>query len=496
MDTQRLKDKILQLAIQGKLVEQDPNDEPASILLEKIKEEKNKLVKENKIRKPRKLAPITEDEKPFEIPESWEWVRLGDVANFINGDRGKNYPSKNELVESGIPFINAGHLKKSTIDLTNMNYITNDKYLLLRSGKVKINDIIYCLRGTLGKCAINKSIEKGAIASSLVIIRSYKNIHVKYLYYYLVSPLGNLMIKRFDNGTAQPNLSARKLKLYILPLPPLTEQKRIVEKVDQLFAIIDELDSNKEDLLKAIKLTRNQVLQKAMQGKLVEQNPEDEPANVLLEKIKKEKDRLVKEKKIRRPRKLAPITKDEKPFEIPKSWEWVRLGEIGTIVGGGTPRTTVKEYWENGNIPWLTPADLSGYNGKYISHGLRFITELGLQKSSAKLMPKGTVLFSSRAPIGYTAIAKNKIATNQGFKSCVPFIMKMNKYIYYYLTYSAELINQNASGTTFKEVSGAVVSNLPFPLPPLAEQRRIVEKVDKIMSICDKLEEQIDGENK
>ena len=242
MDIQGLKDKILQLAIQGKLVDQDPNDEPASALVQGIKEERDKLVREGKIRKPKKLAPIEEGEKPFDVPDGWEWVRLGEVAQFINGDRGKNYPSKNELVESGIPFINAGHLNNSTIEFGNMNYITYEKYESLSSGKTQIKDIIYCLRGTLGKCSINKIIEKGAIASSLVIIRSYIDIYEKYLHYYLVSPLAKNMIQKYDNGTAQPNLSAESVSQYSLPLPPLAEQKRIVEKMDMIMNMLDELE--------------------------------------------------------------------------------------------------------------------------------------------------------------------------------------------------------------------------------------------------------------
>lgn len=236
---------------------------------------------------------------------------------------------------------------------------------------------------------------------------------------------------------------------------------------------------------------KDKILQLAIQGKLVAQDPNDEPASVLLERIKEEREMLIKEGKITKQKPLPEITEEEKPFEIPDNWEWVRLGEIGAIVGGGTPKTTVKEYWEGGTIPWITPADLSNHTGKYISRGKRSITPIGLRESSAQLMPKGTVLFSSRAPIGYTAIAKNEISTNQGFKSCVPFVMDMNEYLYYYLVYSAKIINENASGTTFKEVSGAEVSNIILPLPPLAEQKRIVEKVDTIMNMLDELEKTI-----
>ncbi|ACL70766.1 restriction endonuclease subunit S [Halothermothrix orenii] len=242
------------------------------------------------------------------------------------------------------------------------------------------------------------------------------------------------------------------------------------------------------DSREKIQELRNLILNLAVRGKLVPQNSDDEPSSVLIEKIKKEKERLIKEKKIRKKKPLPPIKEEEIPFELPESWEWVRLGNIGRIVGGGTPKTKVHAYWENGNIAWLTPADLNGLKSKYISRGRRNITKLGLQNSSAKLLPKGSVLFSSRAPIGYVAIAQNDLATNQGFKSCVPYIMDMNQYIYYFLMYDAKRINDNASGTTFKEVSGKEVANFIFPLPPLNEQKRIVNKLDELMTFCDQLE--------
>lgn len=236
---------------------------------------------------------------------------------------------------------------------------------------------------------------------------------------------------------------------------------------------------------------RELILQLAVQGKLVPQDPNDEPASTLLKKIKVEKKRLIKEGKIKKTKPLPPIDLDEMPYELPDGWEWVRLGDIGRIVGGGTPKTNRSEYFSDNGIPWLTPADLYDLKGKYIDRGKRDISKLGLQKSSAKLMPAGTVLFSSRAPIGYVAIALNDISTNQGFKSCVPFILEMNEYIYYFLLNASKKIERNAPGTTFKEVSGKIVSQVLIPLPPLNEQERIVAKVDQLMAICDRLEEQL-----
>ena len=302
---------------------------------------------------------------------------------------------------------------------------------------------------------------------------------------------------RASSGTTNRRyLDENKFLNFTISLPSFNEQSLFVENfkgIKQKFDFIMSELSYQYDLI--IKL-RQSILQEAVQGKLVPQDPNDEPASVLLGKIKEEKERLIKEGKIKKEKPLPPISEDEIPYEMPRGWEWVRLGEISAIVGGGTPKTNIKDYWENGDIPWLTPADLSNIKGKYISKGRRNITKLGLEKSSAQLMPKGTVLFSSRAPIGYTAIASNPLSTNQGFKSCIPYVMQMNEYIYYYLTYSAKKINEQASGTTFKEVSGSEVANFLLPLPPLNEQKRIVEKVDQLMALCDELEKNIEESKK
>lgn len=236
---------------------------------------------------------------------------------------------------------------------------------------------------------------------------------------------------------------------------------------------------------------RELILNLAFCGKLVAQNMNDEPASALLNKIKAEKERLIEEKKIRNNFPSVAIKLIEIPFNIPQNWEWVRIGDIGRVVGGGTPNTTQSDYYTDNGIPWITPSDLYKLSGKFISRGKKDITLLGLQKSSSQLMPKNTVLFSSRAPIGYVAIAKNDLCTNQGFKSCVPFYPEMSEYIYYFLKFAAKKIDYQASGTTFKEISGKEFSLIMIPLPPLEEQKRIVERVDYLMSLCNSLEEKM-----
>ncbi|EOZ4399717.1 restriction endonuclease subunit S [Escherichia coli] len=247
--------------------------------------------------------------------------------------------------------------------------------------------------------------------------------------------------------------------------------------------------SGKIDLY-GIKKLRELILELAVRGKLVPQDPNDEPASELLKRIAAEKAELVKQGKIKKQKPLPEISEEEKPFELPEGWEWVTLATVGEIVGGGTPKSDNPQFWAKNGIKWITPADLYGLKGKYITSGARDISPAGLSNSSARLMPKGSVLFSSRAPIGYVAIADAELSTNQGFKSCVPYIKESAEYIYYFLLASAKKIDAEASGTTFKEVSVAIVSKILLPLPPLSEQLKIVSRANELMSLCDQLEQQ------
>ncbi|MBK1663664.1 hypothetical protein CKO38_04690 [Rhodospirillum rubrum] len=240
----------------------------------------------------------------------------------------------------------------------------------------------------------------------------------------------------------------------------------------------------------AVPRLRRFVLDLAVRGKLVPQDPADEPASELLKRIAKEKARLVKAGEIRKPRDLGNGEELEPPFEIPMTWRWCRLDSVGAIVGGGTPSALDLDNFAapGDGIPWVTPADLGGYRELYIERGTRDLAEKGLNTSSATMMPAGTVLFTSRAPIGYVAIASNPISTNQGFKSIVPYVANCSRFVALAMQAFAPEIDAKAPGTTFKEVSGKIVAAVPIPLPPLAEQRRIVAKVDELMALCDRLE--------
>lgn len=234
----KLKQSVLQYAMEGKLVKQNPSDEPASELIKKIENEKAELVKEGKIKKSKKLPTIADDEKPFDITDNWEWVRLDSLALVLNGDRGKNYPGKQYWISEGVPFINAGALGEKNINKSKINYISEQRFNLLRAGFIKNNDILYCLRGSLGKMSISR-INRGAIASSVCIIRLFDDQILNYIWIVLNSEFGKYLIKEFENGTAQPNLSANNIKKYYLPIPPLEEQKRIVAKIEKIMNSIN-----------------------------------------------------------------------------------------------------------------------------------------------------------------------------------------------------------------------------------------------------------------
>ena len=255
-----LKKSILQRAVQGKLVPQDPNDEPASVLLERIRAEKQKLIAEGKIKKDKhesiifrrdnshyeKLDGIErciDNEIPFEIPESWEWVRFYNIASFQNGDRSKNYPNRNEYVSNGVAWINTGHITSDGfLNVNTMNYITEEKYSSLSNGRIQKGDLVYCLRGaTFGKVARIEPFSKGAIASSLMIIRPFDVSLRNYIYWYLRSPSAYIELHKYSNGSAQPNLAAKDVGKYLVPIPPLDEQIRIINKSIRLLAIIENI---------------------------------------------------------------------------------------------------------------------------------------------------------------------------------------------------------------------------------------------------------------
>ena len=480
IDTKAMRAKILDLAIQGKLTDQREEDGNARDLLKEIQAEKEKLIKEKKIKKGKPLPEITEEEKPFEIPENWEWVRLGDIAQAVNGDRGKNYPKREEYVASGIAWINAGHITDDGyLNADKMNYITQNKYDSLRSGKIQRNDLLFCLRGSFGKVARIEPFCEGAIASSLAIIRLFNTALREYLFIYLKSPQAANELNKYANGTAQPNLAAKDVLKYLIPLPPLAEQHRIADKVSKLFAQLDAIDKAYEEYRELQQTMKAKLLDLAVQGKLTDQRAEDGNARDLLKEIQAEKEKLIKEKKIKKEKPLPEITEEEKTFDIPENWMWVRLGEmILNHIGGGTPDKSNEAYW-NGDIPWMSVKDVH-QDSMYADRTIDSITPAGLENSSSNLIEANRLIVVMRMAVGRAVINKLPVAINQDLRA----LFFRDNVTQEYILRIFKILKFETSGMTVKGIKLWVLLNTPIPLPPLDEQKRIVAKLDELLPLC------------
>ena len=477
-DAQALREKILDLAMRGKLVPQDPDDEPASVLLEKIKAEKEQLIKEKKIKKAKSLDPITDEEKPFEIPDSWEWVRLGDVAEITSGGTPKT--SEKSYWENGnIPWITPAVMSETKTDIIFNNhkikYINNLGLENSSAHLIPKNSLVMSSRAPIGYVNIvpfEYTTNQGCKSVTL-----YSETIKEFVYFALKFAIPD-MNKR-ASGTTFKEISGTKFGQTLIPLPPLSEQSRIAAKIAQLFALLRKVESSTQQYTKLQTLLKSKVLDLAMRGKLIEQDPHDEPASVLLEKIKVEKEQLIKEKKIKKSKPLPPITDKEKPFDIPDSWEWVRLGDIGIWAAGATPSRRHSEYY-GGDIPWLKTGDL---NDDIIEDTSEKITELGVRNSFVKVNKPGNVLIAMYgATIGKLGIVgKRKLVTNQACCGCTPYNEIYNWYLFYYLFSSRKRLIDLGSGGAQPNISKQKIEKFSFPLPPLPEQKRIVERI-KILS--------------
>ena len=492
MTPEQLRASILQQAMEGKLVKQDPNDEPASVLLEKIAEEKARLIREKKIKRTKKLPEITDDEKPFAIPDSWEWAYLSDVAN-ITKLAGFEYTKyiKPNLKDNGIPLFKAKNIHNGEINYQFENFITEEQSDNLIRSQLNKKCLLTPYVGSIGNVAIFPGTFKAHLGSNVgkIELLGFNKLSLleEFVMEYLKSPQGYIQLTKHLKSTAQPSISITALREVILPIPPLVEQKRIVTKLDQLMSLVDEyaeaydklkkLDDGFNDKLK------QSLLQYAMEGKLVKQDPNDEPASVLLEKIAEEKARLIREKKIKRTKKLPEVTDDEKPFEIPDSWEWIRLGNLVRFTLGKTPKRSMPEYWESGTIPWVSISDL---NNATLKQTKEHITPKAYSEVFGEtISTAGTMLMSFKLTIGKVSILGIDAVHNEAIISIYPYI-DANKIIRDYLYKVLPFISQHGDFNTAikgKTLNKKSLSNLLIPLPPLAEQKRIVAKLDQLMSI-------------
>ena len=483
MTPEQLRTSILQYAMEGKLVKQDSNDEPASELVKRSQDKKIELIKNGELKKSKKLPVITDGEKPFNIPDNWAWSRLGDLFTILRG--GSPRPIKSFLTndENGINWIKIGDTDPNSKYITK----TEEKIIpegLKKSRAVHIGDFVLSNSMSFGRPYILKI--NGAVHDGWLIISDYDQVFNKdFLYYLLLSSFVKKQFSIAATGSTVKNLNRERVANTIGVIPPLEEQKRIVAKIEKLMPLVDEyaesynrlqkIDNEFEDKLK------QSVLQYAMEGKLVKQNLSDEPASELIRKIENEKAELIKEGKIKKSKKLPAITDDEKPFDIPDSWEWVRLKQITTygnfnsIKGSSIPDNS-----------WVVDMKDVRKNGGGFSEIVRR-KSTDIYKSNKYSFNKNAVLYGKLRPY----LRKVEIAQTSGFTTTemLPInVVDLSTLVPQYLRYAmlspyfVNLVNDSMYGMKMPRVGTTFLAKMVVPLPPLEEQKRIVEKVEELQS--------------
>lgn len=452
MDTKQLKQRILDLAIRGKLVPQDPNDEPASVLLERIRAEKEQLIAQGKLKKSKTKSsdkPHYEN-VPFEIPENWEWVTLGELL--INRD-SERIPLSSAVRKKQTNKIYPYYGAAGVIDKVE-KYIFSERLLLI---------------GEDGANLLTRSKDNAFFAEGKYWVNNHAHVldcSNKIVLDFVAFVINASTLDQYITGSAQPKLSQDNLNRIAIPLPPISEQKRIIEAKNSWFTLIDELEANKEDLKEYIKQVKSKVLDLAIHGKLVPQDPKDEPAIELLKRINPN---------------FKPC--DSSHYEnLPSGWGVAKLGDVGKWQAGGTPKRGVTEYY-GGNIPWLKTGDL---NDGFIIDISENITDCGLKNSSAKLNPKDSVLIAMYgATIGKLGILTYPATTNQACCACIEYPTLDKMYLFYFLLSQRETFISQGGGGAQPNISKEIIVNTFIPLPPLLEQGRIVEKVDQIFALLE-----------
>ena len=526
MTAQQLKNSILLMAVQGKLVPQDPNDEPASILLERIHAEKERLIKEKKIKREKNPSVIFKgadntpyekigdevrslaDEVPFDIPDSWEWVRLIDVCEYIQRGKSPKYsPIKKYPVVaqkcnqwSGFSIEKAQFIEPNSLSSYGPERLLQDNDLMWNSTGL----------GTLGRMAIYKTAanpyELAVADSHVTVIRPLKQFVLpEYLYYYFANPSVQSVIEdQADGTTKQKELATATIKAYLTPIPPLDEQRRILAKLSEVLPVVknygvvyDETTAMQEAFPESLKKS---ILQEAVQGKLVPQDPSDEPAEALLERIRAEKQRLIKEGKIKKDKYESVIFRrdnshyekrgseevcidEEIPFEIPENWTWARLSSFGVFSSGKTPSMSNPQFW-NGNIPWVTSKDMKR---PVITDSEMHISELAA--SSMQLYPAGTLLLVARSGILKRLLPLCKLGIdrtiNQDIKAFSLYDIELSEWLFYGIKAFEPYILKELvkSVTTVESLKFDEFSAMLIPVPPLSEQKRIIAAIKAAMNL-------------
>ena len=512
MTADQLRKSILQQAIQGKLVLQDPNDEPASVLLERIREEKARLVEEKKIKKEKNPSIIfrgednsyyekftlsgevkcIDEEIPFEIPNGWEWCIIGNLFNHNNGKQLNRSNSSGELMS----YITTSNLYWNGFILNNLKKMPFEIKEIERCQAIK-GDLLVCEGGDIGRSCIWENDEPIMLQNHIHKLRAYLPLCTRYFYY--IFYLYNLSGLIGGKGIGIQGFSSQTLHTTRVPLPPLAEQQRIVEKIEKLIPHIEHYGKAQAELNTLNKNIKEQlkksVLQYAIEGKLVPQDEAEGTAEVLLEQIQKEKQKLYEENKLKKKDlEHSTIFKDEDnkyyekigknvtcideeiPFEIPKNWRWCRVRDLGLTETGTTPPKSNPNFFGD-HIPFLSPANIQ--QNRIVSEN-QWLSKEGMLYG--RVVPCNSILqVCIGGSIGKCAIVNKSVTFNQQINSITPILCEP-KFLYYYLlsnTFFLAMI-EKSTGTATPIINKGNWERLLFPLPPLAEQQRIVESIDTI----------------
>lgn len=458
MTPQELKNSILQRAIEGKLVEQRKEEGTGAELLEIIFEEVNSFVKLNSIRKNNKHIKTENNEDDFEIPENWGKVKLGEICFLLNGKKETN---------KSYPYLEVKYLRG------------NIEPKIKTSGKVVSANTNIILMDGENSGEVFKTSETGYLGSTLKILYIPEILSEKFYLYFLL--LNKNYLRDNKKGAAIPHLDKEVFFNLNFPIPPLAEQKRIVEKIEEIMPLVDKYEKNWQKLEELNKKfpedMKKSLLQEAIKGKLVEQRPEEGTGEELFDHIQEEKNKLVKERKIKKQKDLPKITEDEIPFDIPENWKWVRLGDVFSLNMGQSPKGSSVNR-ENEGVEF--------HQGK-VMFGSKFLMKSDQKTSSpTKIAEENSILLCVRAPVGKVNISPRKICIGRGLCSLNSNNINLD-FSYYLLVQQENSFNKKSTGTTFKAISKGIVSNQLIPLPPLKEQERIVDKLDEMLPYCDEL---------
>jgi type I restriction enzyme S subunit len=530
----KLRELILELAVRGKLVEQNPDDEPASELLKRIEAERDQLVKDGNIKKPKKLPKINEEEKLFELPNGWDWSRIAEIAEITPRN---NINDETEVSFVPMPLISKSHDGSHEHELKIWSEIKKG-YTHFANGDIAIAKITPCFENSKAAIFTNLINGVGAGTTELHVARPYgEHINRKFILLYLKAPQFLLVGETKMTGSAGQKRVPKDFFAYnLLPFPPLPEQHRIVAKVDELMTLCDQLEQQTEQQLDAHQLlvdtllgtlTQSQnaneladnwtrlslhfdtlftteasidqlkqtILQLAVMGKLVPQNPNDEPASELLKRIAAEKEQLIKDKKIKKQKPLPPISDEEKSFELPKGWEWCRFADYAVEVATGPFGSMInKREYVTGGVPLINPSHMS--KGKVIEDEQISVTSKKADELSSYVITEGDVVMARRGEMGRCAIVTNR--ESGWLCGTGSFVLKFTPDIdrnYVFTLFSArntrKYLSSESVGATMTNLNHGILNKMPLMIPAIPEQHRIVSKVNELFTLCDQLKERL-----